>query len=875
MREGIGQTARIDSLYQLIQKSEGIKKVDALNEYAAQIFSYDYLKAKHFTQEAFHQGEQLKYKKGMAQALIYEGIIESSIGHDTLSLNFFYKSLQLCQEANELQMEGNVRIYIGQIYQNFERLDSTEVSYQKANQILKDSVNPLYLSYLYLNLAKFYQVKNPALQLPYLLKSWKIRQKLKEKRPFVWIGIQLTSYYTEQGNYTESLSYLDKIQKSLGKDTVDNEEINIIYRERASVLTKQGKYLAALDLFAKAKKFYDRNTYPLELTNLYIEMGNSLAEVSSYETSLKYFLKALGLAQANHYARETARLYYHIAWIYFELNQYTLSNEYCAKAMTITKSHHYESEESSTLNLLGLLAQRANKTEEALHYFNEALVLRIKNNYRDMEASTLSNMAILFLNQNAFNKAEELELKSLAINEELKLPFGICESYKNLGQLYTQRNDFKKASFYLTKAETLAKSIHAANFLSMIYHGQREFSRKQRNYLEADRYSILHETLKDSLFNQRLTDRVSTMQYDFELDQKDKEIKILSQQKELQQNKLELQQAQIKQQRFAIAIGLFIFFNICIGAYIAFRVYRKVKILNHEVSEQNEEITTQSEELRESNEVLSKLNRDIYEQKEEIQAQAEELTESNRTIAEVNESLEEKIKIRTSELKEAYTELDTFFYRSSHDFRRPLTTFMGLAEVAKITVKDAAALELFEKVNETARSLDKMLLKLQSISVAGSQELIYSEVMMDHIFQIELDNFSDEIIQKSIQVVTEVKLNQLFYSYPALVKFIVQNLLENAIAFCTTESPVVWMKAYEEANQVVIEVTDNGQGINLAYLPRVYEMYFRTNERSKGNGLGLYIVKKMVDKLNGRIELRSEIGLGTTVQVFLPNQFNQ
>jgi len=198
---------------------------------------------------------------------------------------------------------------------------------------------------------------------------------------------------------------------------------------------------------------------------------------------------------------------------------------------------------------------------------------------------------------------------------------------------------------------------------------------------------------------------------------------------------------------------------------------------------------------------------------------------------------------------------------------------MGLAEVAKITVKDHGALELFEKVNETARNLDKMLLKLQSVSTVGSQELIYSEVLLDKVFQIELDNFREEIIQKSIKVLTEIKLDQPFFSYPVLVKFIIQNLLENSIAFCGVQSPFIKFKAYQVADETVLEVSDNGQGIESTYLNRIFDMYFRANEKSRGNGLGLYIVKKMVDKLSGRIELKSEFGLGTTVWVYLPNHF--
>ncbi|MGC4022415.1 MAG: ATP-binding protein [Cyclobacteriaceae bacterium] len=75
-------------------------------------------------------------------------------------------------------------------------------------------------------------------------------------------------------------------------------------------------------------------------------------------------------------------------------------------------------------------------------------------------------------------------------------------------------------------------------------------------------------------------------------------------------------------------------------------------------------------------------------------------------------------------------------------------------------------------------------------------------------------------------------------------------------------------------DEVELRVADNGQGIDNNYLPRVYEMYFRANEKSTGNGLGLYIVKKMVEKLQGKIHIESEMGRGTTVTIHLPNREN-
>ncbi len=875
IQNATAQSERIDSLKQLIQKYRGVDRVDALNEYADAIFSYDYLLAKKIAHEAYQLGVQLNYNRGVAKALINEGNIESAKGNVLLSMFNFKKSLIVCERAQEIQLKGNVLTYIGQAYQDLDQLDSASLYYEQAREVLKDSLNPQYLSFLYSNLADFYRIKNnDKLRYKYLIQSWEIRKKLKGKRAFVWVGIHLAIYHTEHSDYQVSLNFLNQIQKELGRDTVLNEEISGIYKERAIVLAHLGNYKGSLDLFMMAKKFYEHNSNRFELINLFTDIGSVLADISHYEASLKYNYKALGLAEPSHNYYKVAVSYFQLAWVYFQLEQDKLAEGFCDKLLTLSKDRHYAFEEASAYNLLGLLADRHHKNELAFAYYSKALAIRQKNNYQRGVASTLLNLGLLNEKLNDYERAEQYELKSLALEEEMNHAIGICYTYQSLGALYLKMKDFKRAERYLFMGEALAKKINSRDVLKDIYKNRRDFYSLQSKFKKALHYSILYTNLKDSVFNQNLSSRISALQYDFDLDQKDKEIKILGQEKELQHQQFILQRNEIRQQWYIISVGLVIFILICIGSFVIYRFYKKVRKLNREVSEQNEEIRTQSEELKEGNEILSKLNKEISEQKEEIQAQTEELMESNHTIARVNEGLEEKIKVRTSELKEAYLELDTFFYRTSHDFRRPLTTFMGLAEVAKITVKDQSALELFLKVNETARSLDKMLMKLQSISVAGLQELIYSEVLVDHLFKIELDNFSNEINQKSIRVFTEVNLSEPFFSYPALVKFIIQNLLENAIAFCSTENPVVELKAYQQRNEVVLAVADNGEGINPAYLPRVFEMYFRANEKSKGNGLGLYIVKKMVDKLSGRIELKSEVGVGSTVQVFIPNHFH-
>jgi signal transduction histidine kinase len=313
--------------------------------------------------------------------------------------------------------------------------------------------------------------------------------------------------------------------------------------------------------------------------------------------------------------------------------------------------------------------------------------------------------------------------------------------------------------------------------------------------------------------------------------------------------------------------------------YVVYKYYRAKKRshdelteLNREISEMNEEIQAQSEELFEANSSLSNLNNDLIESREEIQAQSEELIEANEIIGNINRDLEDKVHERTTQLEKAYVELDTFFYRSSHDFRRPLTTFLGLAEVAKITVRDKNALELFDKVRETALNLDKMLIKLQSISDVGTQQLYYEEASLKDLILNTIGAFRSDLENKGIKLSLNFETDRKIFTYPVLVKILIENLVENSVNFSKQQDPFISIRTFDGDEAVGIEVKDNGQGFAPEFSEKIFDMYFRANYMSKGNGLGLYIVKKAVDKLSGTIAFNSVQYEGSTFTVLLPVQ---
>jgi signal transduction histidine kinase len=110
-------------------------------------------------------------------------------------------------------------------------------------------------------------------------------------------------------------------------------------------------------------------------------------------------------------------------------------------------------------------------------------------------------------------------------------------------------------------------------------------------------------------------------------------------------------------------------------------------------------------------------------------------------------------------------------------------------------------------------------------------------------------------------------------SDPTRMKIIVKNMMSNAVKFSTPIKPEQWIRIsvlrVDGNFQLIIE--DNGEGIRKDLANKIFDMFYRASEKSKGSGLGLYIVKEMVDKLEGTIKVNSTYGEGSQFIVELPD----
>jgi len=147
--------------------------------------------------------------------------------------------------------------------------------------------------------------------------------------------------------------------------------------------------------------------------------------------------------------------------------------------------------------------------------------------------------------------------------------------------------------------------------------------------------------------------------------------------------------------------------------------------------------------------------------------------------------------------------------------------------------------------------------------------------------RIDFEEITSEIINNlkfqeyAGAITVQKQINQAipFYSDKNRVETIIGNLLSNAYKYHRFESnnPYINIQIDTFERNVCIIISDNGAGIAEEYQDKVFDMFFRASEKSQGSGLGLYIVKSAVDKLQGTVELESRIGEGTTFKINIPN----
>ncbi|MDF2453555.1 MAG: response regulator receiver protein, partial [Bacteroidota bacterium] len=234
-----------------------------------------------------------------------------------------------------------------------------------------------------------------------------------------------------------------------------------------------------------------------------------------------------------------------------------------------------------------------------------------------------------------------------------------------------------------------------------------------------------------------------------------------------------------------------------------------------------------------------------------------------------NTILEKTVRQRTSELEEANERLETFVYKASHDIKGPLKSIIGLTVVGQKDVQDETAKNYFDHILKSTRKLDNLLMDLLQITKVRKTALQLEKINFNEMVAGVLSSFENFPGYDKMKISIEIKENVPFYSDKKLLNSIIQNLIENPIKYQDAQKAVNTLDIKISVTKKMTELvfTDNGVGISKDSQKYIFDMFFKANENANGTGLGLYIVKTTVEKLQGSILLESEPGKGSTFTV--------
>ncbi len=316
------------------------------------------------------------------------------------------------------------------------------------------------------------------------------------------------------------------------------------------------------------------------------------------------------------------------------------------------------------------------------------------------------------------------------------------------------------------------------------------------------------------------------------------------------------------------------------------RVNNELAAANEEIQATNEELYATNEELFNTQQALNEINdhlekivetrtKDLKNRENELENLTMELAASNEELTAANEQITssmEELSDSSKKLQHINSDMDNFIYTASHDLKAPIANIEGLMSA------------LVKNLSEESKEKAEKIIQLIGVSIARFKktindltEVVKIEKEEDLIESIDIPLIVEEVKSDLYSIIEESNAEILLQGCDLIkvrfshknLKSIVYNLLSNAIKYSHPErSPVVKIKCYEENEFRIISFQDNGIGMNLTSETKIFSMFKRLHNHVEGSGIGLYIVKKIIQNAGGKIEVISKVNEGTTFKVY-------
>ncbi len=554
------------------------------------------------------------------------------------------------------------------------------------------------------------------------------------------------------------------------------------------------------------------------------------------------------------------------------------------------------------------------KIYEELANFSEAL-----GNYEaGLKFAELSGMKTSIIDANLecgmvhfktadFDKAMQHFMLALELSRKIEDRGGESEASMNIARIYISLNETGKAISWLKKAEKATPKT-AFKFMSVIYKSLADNYFKMGDYKHAYKNQLLYSKIKDSLVIAENRIKITTLANRLEIENK----QVLLNEK---YNKmLEIKQSEIKRQRIFRNFILFVMFVILMLALVLYIRYIEKNKLNNKLNyllldlKSSQSQLIQSEKMASLGQLIAGIAHEINTPLGAINASINTITNSTQQSIELLPDLvktftESDLKLFKEFVNRSVNNINILTSKEEREIRRKITTQLeerGIYEAddfADILVDIGIYndienyLPLFKhQTMQTAYHLSMQIKNSQNIKMAvdRASKIVFALKNYAHngneqsmVAANIIDGIETVLILYHNQLKQGITLHKDFSEVPAILCYpdelnqIWTNLIHNAIqamegkgdlSISVSKNP----KGFENLSGLEVRITDTGKGIAPELKDRIFDAFFTTKAAGEGSGLGLHIVKQIIDKHKGRIWFESEVGRATTVFVDLP-----
>jgi len=308
---------------------------------------------------------------------------------------------------------------------------------------------------------------------------------------------------------------------------------------------------------------------------------------------------------------------------------------------------------------------------------------------------------------------------------------------------------------------------------------------------------------------------------------------------------------------YLVYIGSIFILGYLLVEYSVRREKKQKMILEGIVNEKTKELIYVNNLLLSKNDQLQNANTIIEGQNKEIK---------NR-----NETLEDEVHKRTKELVEYNQQLEQFAFVTAHNLRGPVARMLGLGTVLRMTGDNPEEKKsITDKLLTTAEEIDSVVKDLNKILEVKNTPNQLEEFNLQSEISEVISLFKREITNTNAIISCHVSDVEVITTSHAYLKNILYQLLSNCLKFRHPDRiPDIRITATDTEDYICLAVTDNGLGMHLQKIGgKLFTLYGRFHLHIEGKGIGMYLAKTQILSLGGKIEVDSEVNVGTTVKVF-------